>query len=357
MTIRCVRSVWLALVLVAGLLFGETLPPTSGTAAAAGAENQPTDPMLKTQAAIHMSAEGLVAKSPRRYWVWQKGRCVLKPIAGKTVYLAPETYEIRVGFSSGYVAHEVELVAGQTYEVPTGLFTFKQLTAAELPSTVPQGLYQGNTYLGTGYQGITVRLSAGKYKVCYQDLNDEQPSVAFGPWHVLGIFPNPQEPRKHHGLQIKYPPEDDLIPDIGKTYKRGSQELGWKKIEDYPEIRISEVIPAWGIAYATASIDSDSDREAQLIMTFCGGIKVWLNGELIETLPVPTRAYTARRTAEFVKLKKGRNSLLVKTPRTTGHWPLSAVAVRWVTYKVDVAADSPQAAQVVVKPDGGKENQ
>jgi len=342
---------------VAGLLIGETLLPAFGTTAAAGAENQPADPKLKTQAAIRMSAEGLVAKSPRQYWVWQKGRCVSKPVAGRTVYLAPGTYEIRVGFPSGYIAHEVELVVGQTYEVPTGLFTFKQITAAELESTAPQELHQGNTYLGTGYQGITARLSPGKYKVCYQDVNDERPSVAFGPWHVLGIFPNPQKPQKHLGFQIKYPPEDDLIPDLGKTYKRGSQQLGWKKIEDYPEIRISEVIPAWGIAYATASIDSDSDREAQLIMTFCGGVKLWLNGELIKTAPVPARAYVAQRTAEFVKLKKGRNVLLVKTPRTTGHWPLSAVAVRWQTYEVEVVADSPQAAQVAAKPGAEKENQ
>ena len=90
------------------------------------------------------------------------------------------------------------------------------------------------------------------------------------------------------------------------------QKIGWKPIEAYPEINIVNVIPGWGIAYATATLESDADRDVELVMAFRGGAKVWLNGKLIKTIVPGRRAYYLHRMSTFAHLKKGKNLLLVK---------------------------------------------
>jgi len=315
--------------LLAGLLLGvNSTTPAAAPNPTAGKPNQAT---------ISLSAQGLKANSPRQFAVYRKTLCLGKPYAGRPFAVAPGMYQVRVGFPSGWLAQDVELKPGQQYVIPTGLFTFKQLTAPSLPTTVPQKLYQGNTYLATGYQGRTARLLPGKYQVYYHDPNEEKPAVAFGPWHVLGVFPNPQKPKPHAGFNTKYPPEDQPIPDLAKTYKQGEYNLAWKPLaNDGPSVNLVDSHPYWGIAYATAAIESDRPQRAQLILSFYGGVKVWLNGKLIKTVPVSRRSYIITQTSDFVQLIKGRNVLFVKIPRAYTYWDLSAVAVRWKMYEAEV---------------------
>ncbi|NOZ20930.1 MAG: tetratricopeptide repeat protein [Planctomycetes bacterium] len=298
---------------------------------------------IKNMARVRMSAKGLRKDSQRQYWIYKKARCCKRPPAGKVEILPPGEYTIRVGFPSGYIAKDFNLKAGEEFTIPTGLFTFKQVTPENLVSTVPQKLYNLETekYLVTGYQGQTARLYPGKYRVCYQDMNEEQPSLAFGPWHVVGPFPNPsKKPKYHLGYDIEYPPEKEPIPDLKKSYESMGQKIGWKKIEDYPEINIVKAIPGWGIAYATATVHSDADREVELVLTLKGGAKVWLNGEMVKAVRPGRRAYYPLRLHKFVRLNKGPNCLFVKLPRAAGDWPLSAVAIKWKMYDVDIVADN-----------------
>jgi len=321
--------------LLAGILMASASP--------ARAQPAPTAEQLKTKAAVFLRAAGLAENSQRQYWVYRGKTCVAKPVAGRPMLLAPGKYEIRVGFFSGYRTHEVELAAGQRYEVPTGLLTLRQVTPADRPSTVPQKIYFGDTYLATGYQGDTARLLPGTYRVCHQDPAGGSATTAVGPWHVMGLFPNPQTPRKHAGYGIKYPPEDDPVPDLGKAYTHSGREFRWIAAdEQYPEFMLTRVFPNWGIAYATATIESDAPREVELIVTLYGGGKVWLNGQLVKAVAVPVRAYLPQRISTFVKLNEGKNVLLVKSPRTTTLWTLGATVVDWRMYEVEVAADGSQ---------------
>jgi len=298
---------------------------------------------IKNQALVRLSADGLLPTSQRRYWIHKKSRCVKKAQAGRLEMVPPGPYTIRVGFPSGYVAKDFDLKKGVEFTVPTGLFTFKEVTPPKLKTTLPQRLYhlETGTYLTTAYQGDVARLFPGKYRVCYQDMNDATPSVAFGPWHVLGCFPNPSKaPKFHQGFYTAYPPEKEPIPDLKKTYDVGGRKIGWQTVDGSPQIDIASVIPNWGIAYATATLHSDADREVELVMTWLGGLKVWLNGEPIKTVRPPRRTYRTSRGAGFVRLHKGPNILFVKTPRQSGIWPLSAVAIRWKRYDVNLAADN-----------------
>ena len=295
---------------------------------------------IKNNAFVRISARGLKPESQRQFWVYKKGRCVKKGLAGRLEVLPPGKYDIRVGLPSGYVARGLTLEKGRELTVPTGLFTFKQVTPPDLASTVPQKLHEAGTgkYLTTGYQGMTARLLAGKYDVRFQDLHDAEAALAFGPWHVLGVFPNP---KGNKGLGVKYPPEENLVPDaaaLKKTYRQGG--LSWKRLEGYPEANLAAVVRGWGVAYATAAVESEQAQDVELVLTFRSGVKVWLNGKRIGNFPPPKRAYIYRRVSVFTALKPGRNVLFVKTLRGNNHWPLSAVAIKWQTYRVEVVADA-----------------
>jgi len=294
---------------------------------------------IKNKALVRVSSSGLRPDSPTMFWVYKKGRCIKKGRAGRLEVVPQGTYDIRIGFPSGYISQQFDVKNGAELVVPTGLFTFRQVTPPSLASAVPQKLYHLETeeYLVTGYQGMTARLYPGEYRVCYQDVRDEQPSAVFGPWHVVGVFPNP---KLNKGFNVVYPPEKQPMPDVTKPCKFGGRTMKWARIEAYPEVNITTAVPGWGVAYATATLESDAEREVGLIMTFKNGIKVWLNGKPIKTVGPLRRAYAMRRTTTFARLKKGRNVLFVKTLRGTYDWPLSAVAVRWKMYDVAVDVES-----------------
>jgi len=301
------------------------------------AQAQPKAPP-KNQAIVFMRAKGLTPTSQKSYWIYKKTICVKMGFAGKEEFVPPGKYEIRVGFPSGYMVHEAELKAGEKYVVPTGLFAFKEVTPAGLRSSVPQELYSGDTYLMTGYQGTTARLLPGKYTVCYQDMNTEKPSDAFTAWQVVGPFPAPN-PMK--GFSTEYGPEKEKRVDLSRGYPGpGGTMRKWQKLEGTPDINLIEATgDQWMVAYATSSLESDADKDVELIISHRSGIKVWLNGEPIRTVAPGANAYAATRQVIFAKLKKGRNELFIKTLRSAYDWPLSAVAVYCKMYEVNVEAD------------------
>jgi hypothetical protein len=285
-----------------------------------------------------MSDKGLTPTSQRNYWIYKKAVCVKVGLAGRVEFVPPGKYEIRVGFPSGYLTQEADLKAGDKYVIPTGLFTFREATPPDARSSVPQELYAAEAYLTTGYQGTTARLLPGKYTVCHQDVKAEKPSEAFIAWQVVGPFPakNPQE-----AFKTEYPPEKDASRDFSRTYPGpGGAVRRWQKLTGTPDINLLEATgDQWIAAYASASLDSDADKDVQLIIVHKGGIKIWLNGEMIRSCP-PTPVYPPpMRQVVFAKLKKGRNDLFVKTLRVAYDWPLSAVVVHCKIYEVNVEAE------------------
>jgi hypothetical protein len=176
-------------------------------------------------------------------------------------------------------------------------------------------------------------------------MNAEKPSEAFTSWYVVGPFPAPN-PQK--AFNTDYPPEKEtsrtsassVEPDFTRTYPKQGGALRWQKIEGSPDINIIDVTgDQWIVAYAASSLESDADKDVQLIINHRSGIKVWLNGELIRSFPPPNNAYYPSRQAIFAKLRKGRNDLFIKTLRSAYDWPLSAVAVYCKIYEVNIVAD------------------
>jgi hypothetical protein len=301
------------------------------------AQAQPKTPP-KNQAIVLMRAKGLTPTSQKNYWIYKKAICVKMGFAGKDEFVPPGKYDIRVGFPSGYILQEAEVKAGEKYVIPTGLFTFKEVTPPALRSTVPQELYCGETYLATGYQGTTARLLPGKYTVSYQDMNAGKPSEAFTSWQVIGPFPAPN-PMK--GFNTEYSPEKEKRVDPNRAYPDpGGAMRKWQKLEGSPDINLIEAFgDQWIVAYAATSLESDADKDVQLIIAHRSAIKVWLNGELVRSVPLGPNAYAPTRQVIFAKLRKGKNDLFIKNLRAAYDWPLSAVAVYCKMYEVNIEPD------------------
>jgi len=297
-------------------------------------------PVPANKSAVILEAAGLKQDSPRTFRICRGGKCLAVGRAGRPTIVNPGKYDIQVGFPSGWVAHAVDLKGAQRYVIPTGVFTFAPVTPPQAAWTVPQELYHNDTYLGTGYQGQTVRLMPGNYRVCYQGPADESQAIAPEAWHVIGPFPN--NTKNNQGYKTVFAPEKDLKVVPAKVYKLGAKTLKWRRIVEHPELLLSTHVPRWGVVYAATELDSDADRDVQLILTFRGGIKVWLNGKLVKAISTAKR-YDIRRETVFTRLRKGRNELFVKafTNRAYSsryYWPLGVVAVKWNTYEAVVKA-------------------
>lgn len=115
----------------------------------------------------------------------------------------------------------------QISDFPTGLFAFQEVTPPDWPSTMPQELRAGDTYLVNGYQGTTVRLLPGKYTVCYQDPIEAKPSECFSAWYVAGPFVGGTSGQ---GLDAEYPPDKESNHDPQTTYPVGRATVAWRRL-------------------------------------------------------------------------------------------------------------------------------
>jgi hypothetical protein len=138
---------------------------------------------------IKVDSTGLKPDSNKRFQIYKGNRCVSVAYTGRPKGVAPGKYDVRVGFPSGWVSRPLEIRAGQKALVPTGLFGFRNVGGAPGGSMVPQKLYQGETYLASGYHGMTARLYPGKYNVRYHLPSDVNPAQSLSKWHLIGHFP------------------------------------------------------------------------------------------------------------------------------------------------------------------------
>jgi hypothetical protein len=289
-------------------------------------------------AAVFISANGLTPISPQTYWVCAPGGRFVKACKlGQAEAVPPGQYELRVGFSSGWLTHATELKAGDRYVVPTGLFTFKQVTPPEWPSTVPQELYTGNTYLATGYQGAAARLLPGKYTIYYPDPDEPKPSESFTTWYVAGPFAGTPA---RNPLDAEYAPERDTAHNPQSTYTSGRATLGWRRLEGTPEVDLRGAVPDGGVAHAFSALEADREKAVQLVLDAQSPTRAWLNGELLRGDQRPDGQFAHGRLAVMTQLKKGRNELFIKSVRSWMDSTVRAAVVYHKLYEVDIAADN-----------------
>lgn len=285
---------------------------------------------------VGVDARGLRPNSSRGFTVYKGNKCVKIGRIGRDFSLPAGQYEARIGFPSGWVSRPLTLGAGQKkVTIPTGLFRFRDITPAGGRSTVPQKLYSGDKYLATGYQGMTARLYPGAYTVRYHAPADVNRARSLRKWHVIGPFP--ADRKKDGDLKKPYPPEEADAPDFDEPITVNKRKYTWRKVEGDLEMNLRSGLKGGGFVYLAAQIESPSKRRVQLTFFFRGGMKVWLNGEVIWTVPVGQKFYITRRIESFPTLRKGKNLLLAKTyANQYTYWPFSAAMESWRSYQVTI---------------------
>lgn len=162
-------------------------------------------------------------------------------------------------------------------------------------------------------------------------------------WLVLGPFPNPPVEGSVAGGKPTYRgfSEDYLKPIGGETAiepnpekqsirfydesLRGKdvaegQECMWSAFTSSGPVDFLNLFGGdYKVAYAACYIDMDEDMDAVLAVGSDDGCKVYLNHKLVHENPAH-RSMKADEDQVRVKLKKGRNVLLVKIDQRSGGW-------------------------------------
>ncbi|HKQ48529.1 MAG TPA: TIM-barrel domain-containing protein [Phycisphaerae bacterium] len=144
-------------------------------------------------------------------------------------------------------------------------------------------------------------------------------------WHVLGPFDAPEADR----LQRVFPPEQKH--DLAATYDgRGGKKIAWRTFRrdiqpggdltseffvDFDDVfgeRVNDVV-VYGFTY----LDAAAETDATLALGSDDGVVVWINGEEVHRHDVG-RPYSSRSDLVPVKLKEGRNTLLLKIAQGAG---------------------------------------
>ena len=318
---------------------------------------QPAKPR-GNQATLTIDAGGLRPDSSRLFAVYQGDRCVKIGRIGPPTVLPPGKYDVKVGFTSGWMSEAVELLPKSKLRVATGLFRFRDLTPKGSPTAVPQKLYRDDLYLTTGYRGMTARLFPGTYTVRYHLPSDNRPARSLRQWWMVGPFPGFS--KQDQALVTPYPPEKQPPARLRQGFTVRGQKHAWQRVGGGLTMDLRQGKKLQGIAYLATEIPSESEREVELAFVHRDAIKVWVNGKLLKAL-VPTRSYLESRTETHPTLRKGTNVVLVKTfVRAYASWPFTAILEDWHSYQVAVeddggtraaaASQSASATTTVAKP-------
>jgi len=135
-------------------------------------------------------------------------------------------------------------------------------------------------------------------------------------WQVAG-------PYKRQGKNVMELFDVAFPPERGK-------DVDWKDVKPAPDPRKAWYVPLEDIiggtnrvAYLRTAIVSPTAQKAKLELGSDDGIKVWLNGEVVHSNKTHRPLKPAEDTAA-VKLRKGRNLLMMKITQGGGHWAACA---------------------------------
>jgi putative heme-binding domain-containing protein len=136
-------------------------------------------------------------------------------------------------------------------------------------------------------------------------------------WRLIGPFPNNDK---------AFPPEKELKFDA--SYQGEGKKVKWMKGrgdgKNHGKVNLLTLYqPNTNVvAYGFAEIDTAADRDAQLLIGSDDSIVVWLNGKKVHEY-LGDRAWAHDQDKVNVKLKKGKNQLLIKCGQHGGFWEFS----------------------------------
>ncbi len=164
--------------------------------------------------------------------------------------------------------------------------------------------------LSNGFHGLRLFRNVGANQ------RDKDP-VRLGPWHAIGPFDN----TARQGFAAVYPPEKEI--NLAGRYKgKRNLDVAWRQV-NLPDGQVNNlaIFPdnADAVAYLYREIESPAPFDLPVSLGSSDGLVVWLNGEKVlsentqrETAPDQSRA--------VLKLKAGKNQLLVKLCQGIGAW-------------------------------------
>jgi len=133
-------------------------------------------------------------------------------------------------------------------------------------------------------------------------------------WHIAGPFEGADLTKSH-------PPEKSV--DLKATYDGGkSGKVSWRTVKPdakgYVDLQaFHEKNAEQSTSYLYREIDSPVDQDATILLGTDDGAKLWINGEVVYT-STKTRAAVPEEDSVKVKLKKGKNSILLKVSNGDG---------------------------------------
>ncbi len=144
-------------------------------------------------------------------------------------------------------------------------------------------------------------------------------------WNIIGPFPL-DVTLMEESFGKAWPPERELKFDAKYEGKYG--EVAWTEMplkmvsdDDYQAVIFQKGIPRARdvVAYMHTYVESPSEAEVTLKMGHSRSVAVFLNGEKVYE-KITQRPFKADQESAKVHLKKGANSLLVKTANAQGLW-------------------------------------
>jgi uncharacterized protein len=134
-------------------------------------------------------------------------------------------------------------------------------------------------------------------------------------WMVIGPFPlgtGVLTDDAPPGFTAKFPPEDEI--KFEKSYPGDDGPVSWQKVKAGKSgvLDFKQLFPQGkAIVYAYAEVESPDERTMQISFGSDDGAKIWINGGLVYNVHA-WRAMQQDGDIFEVKLKKGKNTILVK---------------------------------------------
>ncbi len=147
----------------------------------------------------------------------------------------------------------------------------------------------------------------------------QQDFMTLGPWHYIGPFPNDN----NAGFKTAYPPEKEI--DLKKTYPgKNNTTAKWRegKFTDGEVNDLAlfyEANNSQAVVYLYREIECGEPREANVSLGSDDTLTVWLNGDKIVEEEV-YRAAGPDQNKATLKLRQGKNALLIKICQGGGEW-------------------------------------
>ncbi len=168
--------------------------------------------------------------------------------------------------------------------------------------------------LANGHLGLRLYRHLGKAEA----ISDP---VRLGKWKVIGPFDNAGQ----RGFDTVYPPEKEI--DFTRQYDGKGGKVAWQDA-NFSDGAANNLAIFGGnlnndaVVYLHREIEAKFALELPVAFGSDDTLTVWLNGERIIAENV-YRAITVDQTKAVLKLKPGKNSLLVKICQGSGEWAFS----------------------------------